>query len=427
MSDYLYYCAECNSLVADTFENEDIPCKGCGNKMSPLHVSEEDWNKMPPAEKRELLEKYRMPQIVKRTPSQNENTNHENKHNFSRTKEDVYRGPESRMNRKRRAGINRTKIYALCGIAIGLVITLIVVAVVIISSKSSGESTAVSSHEQEPERYDEIVSEATANNKPASGDENDFEEFSEPLSTAEDNIEEMTEIPASVESDFERLPEWDDMSKAVPERIQIGDKMYSIEMTGAELLNNLETTSVPFDVSKDFASLLITPCYGEIRLSLNGETVVEFGLSSASIEQGTQVSVEDLCVYTIYISKSIRNYCRIVDGSKMDEIMGLSYDDILAKMNAFSEKLYLGCEKVNRFYDLGDPIDLENNNPFIKIDTYSDPLELRYEYIYDKNMIAISLNFIFYVDTNKNEVCDFNDREKTHGAINIIFCDYIKT
>ena len=29
MSDFLYYCAKCNSLVADTYEDDDLACEKC--------------------------------------------------------------------------------------------------------------------------------------------------------------------------------------------------------------------------------------------------------------------------------------------------------------------------------------------------------------------------------------------------------------
>ena len=38
MSDYLYYCGKCNSLVADDYEDDDIACEKCGARMSPLHI-----------------------------------------------------------------------------------------------------------------------------------------------------------------------------------------------------------------------------------------------------------------------------------------------------------------------------------------------------------------------------------------------------
>ncbi len=59
MSDYLYYCNNCNSLVADTYDNESISCDKCGEKMIPLHVNEEEWNGMTSGEKRELIMEHR--------------------------------------------------------------------------------------------------------------------------------------------------------------------------------------------------------------------------------------------------------------------------------------------------------------------------------------------------------------------------------
>lgn len=69
MSDYLYYCNNCNSLVAESYDNGNISCEKCNGKMIPLHVNEDDWNKMPSNEKRDLILKYRNHPTEKRTTS----------------------------------------------------------------------------------------------------------------------------------------------------------------------------------------------------------------------------------------------------------------------------------------------------------------------------------------------------------------------
>ena len=69
MSDYLYYCNNCNSLVAESYDNGNISCEKCNGKMIPLHVNEDDWNKMPSNEKRDLILKYRNHPTEKRTKS----------------------------------------------------------------------------------------------------------------------------------------------------------------------------------------------------------------------------------------------------------------------------------------------------------------------------------------------------------------------
>ncbi len=62
MSDYLYYCGKCNSLVADGYEDDEIACDSCGARMAPLHIDEDDWDAMSNDEKMALLSKYRNPQ-----------------------------------------------------------------------------------------------------------------------------------------------------------------------------------------------------------------------------------------------------------------------------------------------------------------------------------------------------------------------------
>ena len=59
MSDYLYYCSNCNSLVADSYDDEDIFCDKCNGRMIPLHVDEDYWNSMSSNEKRDLIMRYR--------------------------------------------------------------------------------------------------------------------------------------------------------------------------------------------------------------------------------------------------------------------------------------------------------------------------------------------------------------------------------
>lgn len=69
MSDFLYYCGKCNSLVADTYEDDEIACEKCGARMTPLHIDEDEWNDMSNEEKQALLSKYRGPQVQKRRPA----------------------------------------------------------------------------------------------------------------------------------------------------------------------------------------------------------------------------------------------------------------------------------------------------------------------------------------------------------------------
>lgn len=71
MSDYLFYCAKCNSLIADKYENDDVTCDDCWGRMTPLHITEDDWSSMSDADKTALLDKYRnpQPQVQKKRPS----------------------------------------------------------------------------------------------------------------------------------------------------------------------------------------------------------------------------------------------------------------------------------------------------------------------------------------------------------------------
>ena len=60
MSDYLFYCGKCNSLIADTYKDDEISCESCCAKMVPLHIDEDDWDAMSDDEKTTLLSKYRL-------------------------------------------------------------------------------------------------------------------------------------------------------------------------------------------------------------------------------------------------------------------------------------------------------------------------------------------------------------------------------
>ncbi len=73
MSDYLYYCAKCNSLIADKYEDDDVPCDDCWGKTTPLHITEDEWGSMTDVDKTALLEKYRnpQPQVQKKRASVN--------------------------------------------------------------------------------------------------------------------------------------------------------------------------------------------------------------------------------------------------------------------------------------------------------------------------------------------------------------------
>lgn len=61
MSDYLYYCAKCNSLVADAYDDEELACEKCGSSMTPLHIDEDEWNAMSGNEKKSMIMDVRNP------------------------------------------------------------------------------------------------------------------------------------------------------------------------------------------------------------------------------------------------------------------------------------------------------------------------------------------------------------------------------
>lgn len=85
MSNYLYYCRKCNSLVASKYEEEDVKCDDCLEHMSSLHVTEDEWNDMSDMERTSLLEKFRSPlPQVKRIHSVSANAKKEEINNQSR-------------------------------------------------------------------------------------------------------------------------------------------------------------------------------------------------------------------------------------------------------------------------------------------------------------------------------------------------------
>lgn len=89
MSDYLFYCAKCNSLVADMYEDDEIICDNCGSRMTPLHIDEEKWNDLSDEEKVSLLNRYRGPQIQKRRESSAQKSR-----NASHPRHDMYQSGE---------------------------------------------------------------------------------------------------------------------------------------------------------------------------------------------------------------------------------------------------------------------------------------------------------------------------------------------
>lgn len=64
MSDYLYYCAKCNSLVSYPEDGAEVVCESCHGKMAPLHLDMDAWDAMPVEKQAELLGKFQMQQTV---------------------------------------------------------------------------------------------------------------------------------------------------------------------------------------------------------------------------------------------------------------------------------------------------------------------------------------------------------------------------
>ena len=61
MSNYLYYCSNCNSLVSDAYEDDMVTCEKCIKRMIPLHITEEEWVEMSDDAKKSLIAKHRTP------------------------------------------------------------------------------------------------------------------------------------------------------------------------------------------------------------------------------------------------------------------------------------------------------------------------------------------------------------------------------
>ena len=62
MSDYLYYCAKCNSLVSYPEDGAEVLCESCHGKMAPLHLDMDAWGKMPVEKQAELLGRFQVQQ-----------------------------------------------------------------------------------------------------------------------------------------------------------------------------------------------------------------------------------------------------------------------------------------------------------------------------------------------------------------------------
>ena len=59
MSGFLFYCKDCNYLLANSYDDDVIECDKCGNIMIPLHIDADSWYSLSKDEKRAILKKYR--------------------------------------------------------------------------------------------------------------------------------------------------------------------------------------------------------------------------------------------------------------------------------------------------------------------------------------------------------------------------------
>lgn len=63
MSNYLYYCKNCNALVVYAEDNAMLRCPNCGQSYYPLHITEEKWETLSNEQKRNVLLYATMPQV----------------------------------------------------------------------------------------------------------------------------------------------------------------------------------------------------------------------------------------------------------------------------------------------------------------------------------------------------------------------------
>lgn len=89
MSNYLYYCKNCNTLEEDSNENSMIRCPECNQRYYPLHVTEDAWEAMGNDEKRNVLVHATMPQIGSRREG-TQGTNRKNMSTSSQAIKDNY-------------------------------------------------------------------------------------------------------------------------------------------------------------------------------------------------------------------------------------------------------------------------------------------------------------------------------------------------
>ena len=130
MSDYLYFCYKCNSLVADTYENDEIPCEKCGGIMQPLHIDKDQWNSMDTNKQRDFLAYYRSPQ--KKKPKSASHKPHQKSERAS-----SHRRPPNRARNR------NTMRYLLIAGLILIILAAIAVSVILIKNNKSQDEDKV--------------------------------------------------------------------------------------------------------------------------------------------------------------------------------------------------------------------------------------------------------------------------------------------
>ena len=56
---YLYYCKNCGAFLSDKYEDDPVSCEKCYHQMSPLYITESNWDSLSEEEKDEFLKEYK--------------------------------------------------------------------------------------------------------------------------------------------------------------------------------------------------------------------------------------------------------------------------------------------------------------------------------------------------------------------------------
>ena len=171
MSDYLYYCGKCNSLVAVNYKELEVSCEKCGEKMSPLNIDEDEWNSMSNDEKISLLQRYRIPKPQPQRKhslaspdffdddSNDEQPARESANRRQFTDQSSNKRINNNYNMKRSRKNKRGLLIA--AITIGAVVLIGIVGIILFKTGIIGKSTA-SIGESESTDYSSLSEEARA-------------------------------------------------------------------------------------------------------------------------------------------------------------------------------------------------------------------------------------------------------------------------